>query len=128
MNTINYEEQVLLACIVCNWCPSLDMKSLYHHHDHTEALVKEATYGALWMEYGIVGDLVLFTNDFTHGNIHELITPDILHQLIEGTFKDHLVKWVGQYLQHVHGTKEAERIQADMDQRIAAVASFAGLQ
>ncbi|KAG2128044.1 uncharacterized protein EDB93DRAFT_1243604 [Suillus bovinus] len=107
----DYEEQVLLACIVRNcvrgMCmshpDSLDTKSLCRRRDHTEALVEEATYGALWMEYGIVGDLV-------------------------GTFKDHLVKWVGQYLQHVHGTKEAERIQADIDRRIAAVASFAGLR
>ncbi|KAG1743374.1 hypothetical protein EDD22DRAFT_958799 [Suillus occidentalis] len=131
----DYEEQVLLACIVRNWCPrcmshpdSLDTKSLCRRRDHTEALVEEATYGALWMEYGIVGDLVPFTNDFPRGDIHELIAPDILHQLIKGTFKDHLVKWVGQYLQHVHGTKEAERIQADIDRRIAAVASFAGLR
>ncbi|KAG2151076.1 uncharacterized protein EDB93DRAFT_1240140 [Suillus bovinus] len=124
----DYEEQVLLACIVRNWCPSLDTKSLCRRRDHTEALVEEATYGALWMEYGIVGDLVPFTNDFPCGDIHELIAPDILHQLIKGTFKDHLVKWVGQYLQHVHGTKEAERIQADIDRRIAAVASFAGLR
>ncbi|KAG2149100.1 uncharacterized protein EDB93DRAFT_1240422 [Suillus bovinus] len=105
----DYEEQVLLACIVRNWCPrcmshpdSLDTKSLCRRRDHTEALVEEATYGALWMEYGIVGDLVPFTNDFPRGDIHELIAPDILHQLIKGTFKDHLVKWVGQYLQHVH--------------------------
>ncbi|KAG1902517.1 uncharacterized protein F5891DRAFT_1127522 [Suillus fuscotomentosus] len=124
----DYEEQVLLACIMLDWCPSLDTKSLCRRRDHTEVLVEEATYGALWTEYGIVGDLVPFTNNFPCGDIHELIVPDILHQLIKGTFKDHLVKWVGQYLQHVHGTKEAEKIQADIDQRIAAVASFAGLR
>ncbi|KAG1871546.1 hypothetical protein F4604DRAFT_1881168 [Suillus subluteus] len=120
----DYEEQVLLACIVCNWCPrcmshpdSLDTKSLPLSKRTTEALIEEATYGTLWVEYGIVGDLVPFTNDFPRGDIHELIALDILHQLIKGTFKDHLVKWVGQYLQHVHGMKEVERIQADIDRR-----------
>jgi Plavaka transposase len=39
-----------------------------------------------------------FTNDFPRADIHELISPDILHQLIKGTFKDHLVTWVEEYL------------------------------
>ncbi|KAG1734352.1 hypothetical protein EDD22DRAFT_982466 [Suillus occidentalis] len=98
----DYEEQVLLACIVCLWCPrcmshrdDLDAASLCRCHNHTEALIEEIDYSALWLEYGIVSD------------IHKLIAPDILHQLIKGTFKDHLVTWVG---------------------KIAAVTSFAGLQ
>ncbi|KAG2112034.1 uncharacterized protein F5147DRAFT_744677 [Suillus discolor] len=116
----DYKEQVLLACIVRSWCPrcmshrkNLDSKSLCRNHDHTEALIDEVTSSDLWDEYGIIADLVPFTNDFPRGDIHELIAPDILHQLIKGTFKDHLVKWVGQYLHHI---------------QIAVVASFSGLQ
>lgn len=39
-----------------------------------------------------------FTNYFPRGDIHELLTPDLLHQLIKGTFKDHLVDWVTEYV------------------------------
>ncbi|KAG2029774.1 hypothetical protein BDR03DRAFT_936783 [Suillus americanus] len=132
----DYEEQVLLACIVRGWCPrcmsnhkNLDEKLLCRCRDHTEALIEEvATSLALWDEYGVVGDLVPFTNDFPHTDIHELIAPDLLPQLIKGTFKDHLVEWVGKYLVHVHGKKEVEKIQDDIDRRISTVASFAGLR
>ncbi|KAG1726100.1 hypothetical protein EDB19DRAFT_1945348 [Suillus lakei] len=132
----DYEEQVLLACIVRGWCPrcmsncnNLDEKSLCRCHDHTEALIKEvATSLALWDEYGIVSDLVPFTNDFPRADIYKLIAPDLLHQLIKGTFKDHLVEWVGKYLMHIHGKKEAEKIQDDIDHRISVVAPFAGLR
>jgi Plavaka transposase len=44
-----------------------------------------------------------FTHGFPHADIHELITPNILHQLIKGTFKDHLVTWVEEYLVLTHG-------------------------
>ncbi|KAG2354747.1 hypothetical protein BDR07DRAFT_1494140 [Suillus spraguei] len=84
-------------------------------HKHTEALIEEATLGDLWDEYGIVGDLVPFTNDYPRADIHELIAPDLLHQLIKGTFKDHIVDWVEKYLHQMHGKMEANRIMDDID-------------
>ncbi|KAI9453726.1 hypothetical protein HD554DRAFT_2169350 [Boletus coccyginus] len=51
---------------------------------------------ALWDNYGIVGDVEPFTAHFPRADIHELIAPDLLHQLIKGTFKDHLVSWVNE--------------------------------
>ncbi|OJA15179.1 hypothetical protein AZE42_13466 [Rhizopogon vesiculosus] len=131
----DYEEQVLLACIVRNWCPrclsprgNLDEDSLCRCQEHTEALVNRTAPGVLWDEYGIVGALVPFTNDFPRADIHQLLSPDILHQLIKGGFKDHLVDWVEKYLKHIHGTSEAERIMDDIDRRISIAAPFAGLR
>ncbi|OBZ66071.1 hypothetical protein A0H81_13963 [Grifola frondosa] len=69
-----------------------------------------------------------FTNDFPRADIHELIAPDILHQLIKGTFKDHLVDWVEQYLVQTHGKSRAQHILADIDRRIAVVPPFSGLR
>ncbi|KAF8274732.1 hypothetical protein EI94DRAFT_1768565 [Lactarius quietus] len=36
---------------------------------------------------------------FPRANIHELLLPELLHQVIKGTFKDHLVNWVMEYLE-----------------------------
>ncbi|KAG5647530.1 hypothetical protein H0H81_007699 [Sphagnurus paluster] len=69
-----------------------------------------------------------FTAHFPRGNIHEILAPDLLHQIIKGVFKDHLVLWVGQYLEIVHGEAGAKEILADIDRRIAAVPSFPGLR
>ncbi|KAJ7885314.1 hypothetical protein B0H14DRAFT_2338731 [Mycena olivaceomarginata] len=69
-----------------------------------------------------------FTWDFPRADIYELLSPDLLHQVIKGTFKDHLVTWVGEYLGAEHGTTKAKKIMADIDRRIAAVPRFPGLR
>ncbi|KAG1857039.1 hypothetical protein DFJ58DRAFT_716023 [Suillus subalutaceus] len=114
----NYPEQLMFLGVVQNWCP----KCLNHHknldgnspsllrcQEHTDLLVQELQHVHLWHEYGIIQEVMLFTNNFPQADIHKLISPDILHQIIKGTFKDHLVNWVEDYL-------------------ITAVAPFAGLQ
>jgi len=58
-----------------------------------------------------------FTNDFLRADIHEMLSPDILHQLIKGGFKDHLVDWVERYLNRIHGKAKAEKILDEIDHR-----------
>jgi hypothetical protein len=58
-----------------------------------------------------------FTNDFPRADIHELLAPDLLHQLIKGVFKDHLVDWVQKYLIKTHGQHRADGILDDIDRR-----------
>lgn len=89
----------------------------------------------LWEEYGIDDDILVsvhllnslvfdtdlslqpFTHDFPCAYIHEILSPDILHQLIKGTFKDHLVEWVGEYLVLEHGEAHGNQILDDIDRR-----------
>ncbi|KAG1788518.1 hypothetical protein EV424DRAFT_1476518 [Suillus variegatus] len=114
----DYPEQLMLSGVVQNWCPkclnhrkNLDSggPSLLRCQEHTDLLVQELQHAHLWHEYGIIQEVVPFTNNFPRADIHKLISPDILHQIIKGKFKDHLVDWVEEYL-------------------IAAVAPFAGLR
>lgn len=82
---------------------------------------------------------------FPRADIHELIAPDILHQLIKGTFKEHIVKWIEDYIKQTHTAAEAKRVMDDIDRRygfhlsvmialiipahrIAAVPNFPGLR
>ncbi|OSD07797.1 hypothetical protein PYCCODRAFT_1357962 [Trametes coccinea BRFM310] len=132
----DYPEQALLACVVQGWCPiCLTPKgkleegiSLGRSRDHTELIVREFELGKLWNEYGVVGDIVPFTNDFPRADIHKLLAPDILHQVIKGTFKDHLVTWIEQYLTQTYSEAMSKEYLAEIDRRIAVVPPFSQLR
>ncbi len=47
-------------------------------------------------------------NEFPCADVHELIAPDLLHQVIKGSFKDHLVMWVEELLLHIHHNNKAK--------------------
>ncbi|KAJ6623241.1 hypothetical protein B0H10DRAFT_2162545 [Mycena sp. CBHHK59/15] len=103
----DYPEQALLTCIIQGYCPRY----------HTEALLEGSTLKELWDDFGIVGDIVPFTTDFARADIHKLISMDLLHQIIKGTFKDHVVDWVEDYIRGALEKAEADRILADIDRR-----------
>jgi hypothetical protein len=88
----------------------------------------------LWDLFGVIGDVKVnsvffsslscpspfaqpFTDHFPRADIHRMLSFDLLHQLIKGTFKDHLVEWVGEYLVEHHGEAGANRILDDIDRR-----------
>ncbi|KAJ6608067.1 hypothetical protein B0H10DRAFT_2303797 [Mycena sp. CBHHK59/15] len=131
----DYPEQVLLACVMQGWCPrctaardDLDGPSGRRTQFHTQTLFDMLDHGTMWDQYGVIPDVLPFTWDFPRADIYELLSPDLLHQVIKGTFKDHLVTWVGEYLEAEHGKAEAKKIMADIDRRIAAVPPFPGLR
>ncbi|KAJ6612918.1 hypothetical protein B0H10DRAFT_2436717 [Mycena sp. CBHHK59/15] len=131
----DYPEQVLLACVVQGWCAKctasredLDGPSGRRTQLHTETLFNVLDHGTMWDQYGVIPDVLPFTWDFPRADIYELLSPDLLHQVIKGTFKDHLVAWVGEYLENEHGASKAKKIMADIDRRIAAVPLFPGLR
>ncbi|KAI0251372.1 hypothetical protein BJV78DRAFT_1316789 [Lactifluus subvellereus] len=135
----DYPEQALLACVVSGWCPKCtaqptnfdnDPSAILRSHEHTNMLQEtfKGELSTLWDGYGIIGDVMPFTTHFPRADIHELLSPDLLHQVIKGTFKDHLVDWVVEYIGSVHGKTRAKEILADIDHRIAAAPLFPGLR
>jgi len=109
---------------------------LLRSSDHTNACKAAYDSKTLWENYGIIGDVKVslcpavlpqwrfpypscqpFTEHFPHADIYELITPDLLHQLIKGVFKDHLVDWVCEYLVREHGKAKANSILDEVDRR-----------
>ncbi|KAJ3497906.1 hypothetical protein NMY22_g19653 [Coprinellus aureogranulatus] len=125
----DYPEQCMLACVA--QADDLDGDEddilIHRSHPHTEDIRKafDGQLKEMWDGYGMIGDVVPFTAHFPRANIHELLSPDILHQLVKGTFKDHLVTWVVEYLESLPDGKQKV---AEMDRRIAAAPHFPGLR
>ncbi|KAF8217294.1 hypothetical protein K438DRAFT_1914649 [Mycena galopus ATCC 62051] len=110
----DYPEQVWLAAIVQNWCPKCDAYpdrldaagARLRNKTKTEVLIECFDPGILWDDYGLRSDIVL----------------------IKGTFKDHLVTWVNEYLHLTYSEKRALEIIQDIDHRISAVPEFPSLR
>ncbi|KAH9991215.1 hypothetical protein BJV74DRAFT_795951 [Russula compacta] len=77
--------------------------------------------GTLWSDFGICADIVPFTHGFPQADIHKLLTPDLLHQVIKGTFKDHIVMWVNQYFLKVHRDACTNEIIANIDHQYCSL-------
>ena len=110
-------------------------------HELTEHLQQTLSTRKLWREYGIVDGILVsiisvikvvirhsilfiqqpFTASFPRADIHELLSPDLLHQVIKGVFKDHLVMWVEEYIREEYENK-ADAILAEIDRRFIFIA------
>ncbi|KDQ16594.1 hypothetical protein BOTBODRAFT_54024 [Botryobasidium botryosum FD-172 SS1] len=132
----NYPEQALISSIVSGWCPVCTANPSDLDGSPACARCRELTdllathFGAkfLWETYGIVIDVVPFTNDFPRADVHRMICPDLLHQLVKGTFFNHIVLWITEYLVRMHGSARAAVILDDIDLRIAAAPPFPELR
>ncbi|KAI6043565.1 hypothetical protein EDC04DRAFT_2866246 [Pisolithus marmoratus] len=84
----DYPEQCLVACCMENHCPLCKIepnsreKNLQGQKcDKEESLdLLISVYPPFWM-------------NLPHSDIFQVFTPDLLHQLHKGVFKEHLVKW-----------------------------------
>ncbi|KIM38198.1 hypothetical protein M413DRAFT_76253 [Hebeloma cylindrosporum] len=139
----DYPEQVYLAGIVQNWCPKCEAHrdfldapgALRRSPQRTDFLIAcfdltSFDPGILWNDFGIRCDYLArpFTYNFPRADIHELLSSDLLHQVVKGTFKDHIVTWIYNYLTIEHGEARAHEITQDIDRRISSVPIFPGLR
>ncbi|EPS96469.1 hypothetical protein FOMPIDRAFT_1130371 [Fomitopsis schrenkii] len=135
-NLLDYPEQALAAGIVEGWCPVC-----LGHHNHLDCRLaagrrseelREALVGALdkktlWDEYGIVASIIPYTNNFPRADIHELLSGDLLHQIIK-PFKDHVVDWITEWITLEYGEAGASIVMSEIDRRLAVVPPFTGLR
>jgi hypothetical protein len=61
---------------------------------------------------------------FPCADIHELLSPDLLHLIIKGAFKDHIVDWIEQYIWSAHPKARAVKILADIDRQCVIFCTF----
>jgi hypothetical protein len=130
----DYPEQCLIACCKENRCPRCEvdpkkrgdfLHSAPRDPDEAKLLLKqqkrreekERNPTARYNELGLRPVYEPFWGDLPYVNIFSCFTPDILHQLHKGVFKDHLVKWCSNLI----GEEE-------MDRRFKAMTNYPGLR
>ncbi|KAF9548524.1 hypothetical protein CPC08DRAFT_648414 [Agrocybe pediades] len=125
----DYPEQCLVACCKENRCLrcTVSPKERGEWKDspsrtpegtlHTLAEHQAGGDPIEFDEHGMRAVYNPFWKDLPHANIFKSLTPDLLHQVHKGVFKDHLVKWCTK----VVGKDE-------IDARFRTMTPFAGLR
>ncbi|KAF8594471.1 hypothetical protein BDV93DRAFT_579749, partial [Ceratobasidium sp. AG-I] len=125
----DWPEQNLMSCTSIGSCPICSTKRAGRGDLDNEAPVRdrEETLGVI-LSYFKTRDVRELQGlslkpvwpwwgDLPHVNLARCITPDLLHQLYQGIFKSHLVRW----LKHLVGADE-------LDERFAAMPRAEGLR
>ncbi len=88
-----------------------------HLRDYQRYLGKVTFYLILNSINRLPSYLQPFSDDLPHADIHELMAGDLLHQVIKGCFKEHLVDWVFAYIILEHGETVGHGIWGQIDRR-----------
>ncbi|KAI0676310.1 hypothetical protein C8Q78DRAFT_1084559, partial [Trametes maxima] len=101
----DHPEQALVAACQENYCPKCPVSpnergepvfSCLKDPDRVSAVLRKVGEGmekpSEFAEWGLRA-VEPFWDGLPHANIFTALTPDILHQLHKGVFKDHLVSW-----------------------------------
>lgn len=125
----DHPEQCLVMNVKENRCPRGNIAPnscgeptgclLWTMDETLDALSKhqKAQDSPLFTKHGLRSIYEPFWKDLPHCDIFSCITPDILHQLHKGIFKNHLVKWCMAIIRD-----------EELDHRFKAMADFPGLQ
>lgn len=101
----DYPEQCLIACCMENRCPicSVPPTERGNHTCHPKRTKEETLFylrrkrggqsDTAFKTYGLRAVYSPFWKDLPYSDIFQGFTPDLLHQLHKGVFKDHVVKW-----------------------------------
>ena len=124
----DFPEQCLVACCKENRCPKCPiaahqrgdpLTSVMRDPGSTKDILerrKNGQHPAEFEDLGLRAVYKPFWADLPHTDIFAAFTPDLLHQLHKGVFKDHLVKWC----LHIVGENE-------MDARFKVIPHYPGL-